>query len=359
MAGSDEHSSARINHTALRLKKIIDLQSMLVSLQFNLPDFMQAVVTQVQALTGSSGAVVELLDGDELVYAAASGTVAAHTGLRLRAAHSLSGLSIRNNEVLVSTNTSSDPRVDLHACLKVGAGSMVVVPLRRFDTVTGVLKVVWLETRTFEDHEIDMLRMTAGLLGAALGQQLEIDRRRQLEEELSNMARHDPLTGLPNRRLFRDRLEQALARHARSAGGELALMYFDIDHFKSINDGLGHAAGDALLKGFVNRVKALVRSVDTFARLGGDEFALLIESVPSTSAAEAVAEKILEVTQTHFELEGRIVRVSTSIGVVTLAHGISTDADDLIRRADGAMYDAKKAGRNAFRTARDGTSATS
>ncbi len=355
MAGSGDH----INHTALRLKKIIDLQSMLVSLQFNLPDFMQAVVNQVQALTGAGGSVVELLDGDELIYAAASGSVAAHTGLRLGVATSLSGLSIRNNEVLVSTDTSGDPRVDVPACRKVGAGSMVVVPLRRLDSVTGVLKVVWPESRSFEDHEIDMLRMSAGLLGAALGQQLEIDRRRQLEEELSTMARHDPLTGLPNRRLFTDRLEQALARHARSSAGELALMYFDIDHFKSINDSLGHTAGDTLLKGFVLRIKSLVRSIDTFARLGGDEFALLIESVPSVGAAEAVAEKILEVTQTHFELEGRIVRVSTSIGVVTIAHGKSSTADDLIRSADAAMDSAKRAGRNAFRTLRDDTSATS
>jgi diguanylate cyclase len=356
VAGSEDPSQASINHTALRLKKIIDLQSMLVSLQFNLPDFMQAVVTLAQALLSSGGAVVELIDGDELYCAAASGSVAQHAGLRLRLASSLSGLSIRNNEVLVSTDTGSDPRVDQYACRKTSTASMVVVPLRRQDAATGVLKVVWPDPRSFEEHEIDMLRMTAGLLGAALGQQLEIERRRQLEEELSKMARHDPLTGLPNRRLFTDRLQQALARHARSSSGELALMYFDIDHFKSINDELGHAAGDTLLKAFVMRVKALVRSVDTFARLGGDEFALLIESVPNTSAAEAVAEKILEVTQTHFELEGRIVRVSTSIGVVTVAHGENSEVDELIAKADGAMYEAKRAGRNAFRTVRNTTS---
>ena len=352
-------SGDRIDHTALRLKKIIDLQSMLGSLQFNLPDFMQAVVTQVQALAGSGGAAVELLEGDELIYAAAGGSLASHVGLRLRVADSLSGLSIRSSEVLVSTDTATDPRVDPGACRKVGAGSMIVVPLRRMDTVTGVLKVTWRDRRTFEEHDIDMLRMTAGLLGSALGQQLEIDRRRQLEEELSNMARHDPLTGLPNRRLFKDRLEQALARHARSPAGELALIYFDIDHFKNINDSLGHACGDTLLKGFVLRIRALVRSVDTFARLGGDEFALLIESVPNTAAAEAVAEKILEVTQTHFELDGQIVRVSTSIGVVTVGHNNNITAEDLIRNADAAMYAAKRAGRNAFRTVHKDASATS
>jgi diguanylate cyclase (GGDEF)-like protein len=342
----------RINHTALRLKKIIDLQSLLVSLQFNLQDFMQAIVTQVQGLTSAGGAVVELLEGDELVYAAATGTVAPHAGLRLKVANSLSGLSIRTGAVLVSTDTATDPRVDLAACRKVGAASMVVVPLRRLDSIIGVLKVVWPEQHPFEEHEIDMLQMMAGLLGAALGQQLEIDRRRQLEERLNHVAQHDPLTGLPNRALFRERLERALARHARSTNGQLALMYFDIDHFKSINDNLGHAAGDTLLKSFASRVKALVRATDTFARLGGDEFALIAENLPSADAADAVAEKLVTVTQDHFELEDRRVRVSTSIGVVTLPPGANTAPDELIRWADSAMYRAKSAGRNGFHAVR-------
>jgi diguanylate cyclase (GGDEF)-like protein len=352
MSTGGEITKAQINHTALRLKKVIDLQGLLVSLQFNLQDFMQAVVTQVQAITAGSGAVVELLDGDELVYAAASGTVAPHTGLRLQAAKSLSGLSIRTGELLVSTDTATDPRVDLVACRKVGAAAMVVVPLRRLDAVIGVLKVVWPEQHPFEEHEIDILQMMAGLLGAALGQQLEIDRRRQLEERLSHIAQHDSLTGLPNRALFRERLERALARHARNNTGQLALMYFDIDHFKSINDGLGHAAGDTLLKAFAARVRALVRATDTFARLGGDEFALIAENLPSADAADAVAEKLLTVTQDQFELEDRTVRVSTSIGVVTLPPGASTSSDELIRWADAAMYRAKNAGRNGFHAVR-------
>jgi diguanylate cyclase (GGDEF)-like protein len=350
VARTQSQQPARINHTAQRLKRIIDLQGRLVSLRFNLTDFMQAVVSEVQAITGAGGAVVELLDGEELTYAAASGTVAGHVGLRLRA-NSLSALSIRSRELLFSTDTSTDPRVDLAACRKIGARAMIVVPLRRLDGVVGVLKAVWPEPHPFDEREVDILRMLAGLLSAALGQHLEIERRRQLEEELSQTARHDPLTGLPNRRLFMDRLEQALARRARNPVSGLALMYFDIDHFKSINDTLGHAAGDTLLKAFVTRVKSLVRAVDTFARLGADEFALLIDDIGGSMAAEAIAEKILTVTQDQFELEGKSVRVSTSIGVVALAAGEAAEADELMQRADAAMYEAKRAGRNAFRTA--------
>jgi diguanylate cyclase (GGDEF)-like protein len=193
----------------------------------------------------------------------------------------------------------------------------------------------------------------AGLLGAALGQQLEIDRRRQLEEELGKMARLDPLTSLPNRRLFLDRLEQALARHARTPGAGLALLYFDIDKFKNVNDELGHAAGDALLTGFAIRVKALVRDIDTFARYGGDEFVLLLEDV-SGSSAEIVAEKILAVTHSYFQLERCCVRVTSSIGVATLAPGDAATPEGFLRQADAAMYEAKRLGRNAFRSIRAG-----
>jgi diguanylate cyclase (GGDEF)-like protein len=256
-------SSDRIDPTALRLQKIIDLQSMLVSLQFNLPDFMQAVVTQLQALTGS---------------------IAPHTGLRLRAANSLSGLSIRNSE-----DRPAPP---------AGGGA-------------------------------------------------------------EQPGKPRPADGAAQSPAVQGSTRAGTGTHARSASGELALMYFDVDHFKNVNDTFGHAAGDTLLKGFVLRIKALIRSVDTFARLGGDEFALRSESVPNTAAAEAVAEKILEVTQTHFELEGHIVRVSTSIGVVTVNHNSNITADDLIRNADGAMYEAKRAGRNAFRTVHKDLSATS
>jgi diguanylate cyclase (GGDEF)-like protein len=346
------------NHTAVRLRKIIDLQSRLVSLHFNLNDFMQAVVTQVQAISGATGAVVELADGDELVYAAASGTAAGHVGLRLRLASSLSGLSVRTGEVLVSPDTSADSRVDAEACRKTGAAAMIVVPLRRLDVVVGVLKVVYGERHAFEDHEIDVLQMMAGLLGAALGQQLEIDRRHRLEQELRELAERDALTGLPNRRLFKDRLEQALARHARAPLGDLVLMYFDIDFFKKINDDLGHAAGDALLKAFAGRVEAVVRAVDTLARLGGDEFVLLLESVEDSSVAAAIAEEILAIAQDPFVLDGQSVRVGTSIGVVALAPGDRASADELLCKADGAMYAAKRAGRNAFRRADDSSSIT-
>jgi len=350
---ADGYESSGTNHTAVRLRKIIDLQSRLVSLQFNLPDFMQAVVTQVQAITGANGAVVELLDGDELIYAAASGSVAEHAGLRLRLTNGISGLSIRSGEVLLSPDTASDARVEADACMKTGAAAMIVVPLRRLEAVVGVLKVVYGERHAFEDHEIDVLQMLAGLLGAALGQQLEIDRRRKLEQELRELAERDALTGLPNRRLFKDRLEQALARHARAPLGDLVLMYFDVDFFKKINDELGHAAGDALLKALTGRIEAVVRAVDTLARLGGDEFVLLLENVEDSSVAEAIAEEILAIAQDPFDIEGHSVRVGTSIGVVALPPGERAGAEELLCKADGAMYAAKRAGRNAFRRADD------
>ena len=337
------------NETAMRLRRIIDIQSMLVSMKFNLSDFMQAVVEQVQAATSATGATVELVEGNELLFRAASGTATPYIGQRLPLGTSLSGLCVNTGEVLVSANTEADPRVDLALCRTVGAASMVVVPLRRLDTIIGVLKIVSLQTNAFGTHEIDMLRMMAGLLGAALGQQLEIDHRVHLEAKLSHMAQHDALTGLPNRALFEDRLEQAFARCLRN-GNVLALMYIDVDHFKTINDSHGHAIGDTLLRAFAERITKLVRSIDTVARLGGDEFALIVGELQDQRDAEDLAVKILESMRQVFVLEGLRLKVTASIGVAAVSATTATDTDSLIRRADTAMYAAKKAGRDTFRS---------
>ncbi len=336
-----------VNETALRLKKIIDMQSLLVSMKFDLGEFMQTVAEQVQAVTSASGAVVELIEGNEMVYRAASGTVAPYIGLRLASENSLSGLCVRTGEMLISADTASDPRVDAAACRKVGAASMLVVPLRRLDSTIGVVKVVSDRTHAFDEYKMDMLHMMTALLGAALGQQLEIERRRQLEVQLSHMAQHDTLTELPNRALFTDRLEQALARRARN-DGVLALMYFDIDHFKVINDSYGHSIGDALLRAFAIRVKAQVRAGDTLARLGGDEFALVAEDLRDLKNAEELAAKIITAMRDGFMLEGHDIRVSTSIGIALVFADTQADVASVIHRADLAMYAAKKAGRNTF-----------
>lgn len=168
------------------------------------------------------------------------------------------------------------------------------------------------------------------------------------QESLRHLAQHDALTGLANRALFSDRLQQAMAA-ARRDGTELAVLFLDLDHFKPVNDQLGHAVGDLLLQEAARRMLACVRDSDTVARIGGDEFVLLLRGTEQLNQwAPAVAEKIRQSLCQPFELDGHAVHVSCAIGIAIFpAHG--TTEVELAHHADQAMYQAKQAGRNQVR----------
>ena len=163
------------------------------------------------------------------------------------------------------------------------------------------------------------------------------------ETILFNQAHFDPLTGLPNRQLCRDRLHQALAQ-ARRNDHELAVLFLDLDGFKTINDSMGHSAGDILLREAASRLLACVRDTDTVARLGGDEFVVILPQVAGSIEIESVAKKIMATLRRPAEILGKDVFVTVSIGVTTYPADGDT-VESLLRKADAAMYDAKSAGR--------------
>ncbi|MBF0296961.1 MAG: EAL domain-containing protein [Magnetococcales bacterium] len=172
-------------------------------------------------------------------------------------------------------------------------------------------------------------------------------RRMLLEEQLREQAEYDALTGLPNRKLFQDRLEQTILMVERNQGS-FSLMFLDLDRFKWVNDTLGHDAGDQLLVEVSRRLRGVVRKSDTVARLGGDEFTVILSDILHESMAELVARKILEQLSTPFVLKGQEVTISGSVGIAIFpADG--GDAQELAKNADCAMYQAKEGGRNAFR----------
>ena len=173
---------------------------------------------------------------------------------------------------------------------------------------------------------------------------------RRSEAELMRLARIDSLTGLPNRRQFDERLVEAMARSRRTRA-PLALVFLDIDHFKTINDSLGHAAGDAVLKEFARRLKSTVRATDTVARLAGDEFVIILDPIHADADAEHVARKITLAVRADFPIGGNTLKVTTSIGVA-LFPGDTTSSGELMARADTALYEAKSAGRDGYRLAR-------
>jgi len=333
--------------SASHLQEIIATQAALASAAFDLEQFMQLVVERVQVLTGATGAVVELVEDDQIVYRAAGGTVAPYVGLRIARDGSLSGRCVAEARILVANDTSNDPRVNREACEKVQAASMVVVPLFQRDKAVGVVKIVSRSTHAFGEAEIETLRLMAGLLGGALGQQIEIDERRQREERLRQAAQTDALTGLPNRMLFSDRLGQSILRCARHQG-MLVLMYMDLDGFKRVNDTLGHGAGDALLVAFALRLRALVRQSDTVARLGGDEFAVIAENFPDPEPVGRMAKGIVEGMREPFILPtGDTASIGVSIGIATAAGG-GIDGGQLIKAADEALYRVKAKGGYGF-----------
>ncbi|MTW09865.1 diguanylate cyclase [Pseudoduganella eburnea] len=174
----------------------------------------------------------------------------------------------------------------------------------------------------------------------------DVTRSREVEAELLRQARRDPLTGIPNRRQFEDVLDQAIER-VRRQDSQMALAYLDIDNFKHINDSLGHAGGDEVLKEFALRLTGNVRTTDTVARLAGDEFVIVFENIRHPDEIQLLAQKVMDAVAPDFTVLGSPLRVTTSIGIALYAGGTET-AGGLIGRADMALYDTKRRGRNGF-----------
>jgi len=181
-----------------------------------------------------------------------------------------------------------------------------------------------------------------GLFGIAQ----DITERKHAESKIQSLAYSDALTGLPNRVLYQDRLSQAIAA-AKRRGDRLAVLYLDLDRFKSINDSLGHATGDLLLQEAAERLKRQIREQDTVARIGGDEFVILLSAIQTIDHAATAAERIVSAFSQAFVIQGRSLKISCSIGIgVFPDHG--TDGETLVKNADAALYGAKEGGRNRF-----------
>jgi diguanylate cyclase (GGDEF)-like protein/PAS domain S-box-containing protein len=187
---------------------------------------------------------------------------------------------------------------------------------------------------------------TAELAQANLRLQEEVAERQQAEGRVMHLANHDALTGLPNRRLLHDRLGQALAM-AHREHHHVAVLFMDLDRFKTINDSLGHMMGDALLQTVARRLQLALREGDTVSRLGGDEFVVVLPSLEHPGAAEKVALKLVDALTPPFDLDGQELRVSASIGI-SLFPEDGRDTETLLRNADSAMYHAKEMGRNNY-----------
>ena len=196
---------------------------------------------------------------------------------------------------------------------------------------------VWLEG--FSQNMLD-----EPSVGAIVLNYRDVSQRKQTEKQLEYRAYYDSLTGLPNRLLFRDRLVNSLASAKRNRVG-VAVMYLDVDHFKLVNDGLGHSFGDRLLADIARRLYDSLRASDTISRIGGDEFSILLPEINGTEAVAGVARKVLESLAKPFRLDGHELYITASVGISCYPND-GDDAEALLKCADAAMYRAKELGRN-------------
>jgi diguanylate cyclase (GGDEF)-like protein len=304
---------------------IIKTQSEIAAADLDTDQVMHLVANRAQEITGATSAVIELPEGDEMVYAVTAGEATPYLGIRMDRRSTLSGLSLDRDQVLYCEDTEIDPRVDRRASRRVNLRSMICVPLKHQEEAVGVLKVYSPEPRRFGPADVETLNLLSEAMSAHLA-------HASLFELAAKEGRTDALTGLFNRRAYEERRVVEAARSARY-GRLLALGLFDLDGFKAVNDRHGHPAGDRVLQG-VAKVIDSSRLTDDAFRIGGDEFAVLMPE--TTLDGGKIAAK---------RLADALAAAKLGDGSVTASYGVAStvgDALSLHDAADRALLAAKR-----------------
>ena len=322
MMSAEQHQTALADARAQELDRLVATQTAISTADVDADTVTAMVVEEARRLTGADAAVVAVAEGAHLVYRAVSGRAHAHAGMRIPAETAISGSALRTGEIFTSRDTWDDARVDREACRRVGARSLLVVPLRNGTRSTGVLEVHASTTDAFRDEHANVLSLLANMIGTALD-------RAELIGKLSRQAVTDDLTGLANRRAWYEALGRALRRAHRSRA-PLSVIALDLDGLKQVNDEHGHAAGDRFLHTVTAAWSSVLRQTDVLGRIGGDEFAVILEGADGRTAADVLA-----------RLDGCFE------GGPVASAGIATwDGDEdettLVSRADASMYEQKQ-----------------
>jgi diguanylate cyclase (GGDEF)-like protein len=336
-----EEKAALLNslHERQALLERLSLIQRSISQRDALDDLLDAIVQGAAALLGEDVIGLRLIDPEDpdvMVMVAGSGIdrTLMNTTRRASIGDGVAGRSIVEGRLVINEDYQGGSQGTLPEFVAQGLNSAMAAPVREDGRVVGSLIVASRRPgRHYSETEQEVL------LAFAEHASIAITDARTVEAKL-HQAFHDPLTSLPNRALFLDRLEEALHPRAGSCG--TGVMFIDVDRFKVVNDSMGHAAGDALLVEIAHRVRSCLRPEDTAARLGGDEFAIMVPNVATYAGAVSVAERVIRAMRTPFLIEGHDVSVAVSIGVAVSVPGDA--ASDLLRNADLAMYQAKTSG---------------
>ncbi len=302
--------------------------------------FKEAMTTTARVLAVDAVVLAELEPDDQSLVIVAEAGFGDLFGVRYPAGpETQSGYTLKTDHPVVVDDWDTDDRfIRSEVIQRIGARSAVSVVVRGRDGAFGVLGVLSPEANKFGQDDVNFAQSLANVLAAAI-------ERVEAEADVRHRALHDPLTGLPNRVLFLDRLEQAIANAARDAK-QVGVLFCDLDQFKLVNDSLGHDAGDELLSMVAPRLGSVLRSGDTVARFGGDEFGLIVAEAESIHDLTRVAERLSAALAAPFVLRDREHFVTASVGIAV--GGALDSPQALIRDADLAMYRAKERGRGHY-----------
>jgi diguanylate cyclase (GGDEF)-like protein/PAS domain S-box-containing protein len=317
----------------------------MVARDMPLPKVLDRLATAMeQQVIGSTAAIAVLQDGKIMLH----GPSLAPEWRSALGAHALRLAADLTKDVWEATDRCGVTFVDHNEiwadvreiAARHGVAASWTMAIEATDSVPlGLLTIFAREPRRPTTAEVQTLSMSAKLAGICI-------EHHNTTRQLSHLVRHDSLTGLPNRVMFEDRLQHALDLADRS-GKQVGVMVLDIDKFKAVNDSFGHDAGDQLLQQFSHRIRSMLRDADTMARLGGDEFVIVLPELETRDRAEVVAQKLVQSMAQPFEIGGRSLQVTTSIGIATLPED-GRDSATLKKRADAALYRVKERGRNGF-----------
>ncbi|TGM74884.1 GGDEF domain-containing protein [Leptospira mtsangambouensis] len=323
------------------LERILKLQTELTAAKPDVPYLLDRITLRAKEITGSEGAVFELVEGDDLVYRAASGKAEKQLGLRLPVKGSFSGLSLQSRSTLYCVDSEEDDRVNREACRVVGLRSMIVLPLY-FDTeVLGVLKVYSSKVGFYSSNDTYVLNMLSGTMAAVLHNAYRWAEKEKKLQSMAYLASHDTLTGIHNRSAFYDSLRKGLSQITND-GSSLTVALFDLDGLKKINDAYGHAAGDFYIVQFAQKLSRLIQNQDILARLGGDEFGLILIHKESKESILYRLEQTRNMVEVEIQFEMTKLQIKSSIGI-SFSSDDGNEPETLVAVADSRMYENKRA----------------
>jgi diguanylate cyclase (GGDEF)-like protein len=337
--------SKRVNELDLIRKTSLHL-----TMNLSLDAVLEAILESAMELISADDTHVFLYDHGVLTFASAlfEGHQQKEPFMNPRE-NGITYLVAREGIKRVVNNTAKDPLFDD----RPWEGSIISLPLKIGQKVLGVMNIALKRPHLFTEGEIRVLEFLGDQAAIAIQNaklyeqaQQEIADRKKAEKAIQHLANHDALTGLPNRRLFNERIKLEIARSQRNQL-RFSVMLFDLDQLKNVNDSFGHNVGDMLLQAVAQRLLGLLRKSDTVARMGGDEFFLILPEMKQREDAIQTAERILSALSTPFHLEAFQINITTSIGVSFFPED-GEDEEELIKKADLAMYKAKEKGGNTY-----------